>query len=337
MSRLPLILGAAVVVIAGGYFGLSAYSSSQADSLLEDWVYDHDLGNNLSWESVSSSPLGGRVTLNGVRAEFGKNDPQLYIEQLVISDRDISDERTRVRLQLEGVQADRSALGALNSLAGGFGLLRGFSPAVSSGLTDLEPFTLELYLDIDDDNGTLETDLSVGMPKLFDSRVSYRLSNLRDLNRTLRRLADELGEAKTPFGLTNPLGALASSVERAELGDTMVSLEDRGAAARSIALYQRYNTPLDPGAGDADAQRKAHYRKVVADTQKTCERESASFPAGFEDACELLGEAMLGEISGVRLTIEPKERIRLTDLMSLQDPSRQERMLERLNPQLDSL
>lgn len=236
MSRLPLILGATAVVLAGGYFGLSAYSSSQANALLEDWVYDHGLDDYVSWESVSSSPLGGRVTVSGLRAEFGKNQPDLRVEQLVISDRDITDQQTRVRLQFEGIQTDDAALRTLGSLAGGFGLLRGFAPAISSGLIEMKPVDLELFVDIDDDDGTFETELSVDMPELFDSHISYRLSNLRDLNHTLRQLADGLGEDKGPFGFASPLAELASSVERAELEGTTLSLQDRGLAARSIAL-----------------------------------------------------------------------------------------------------
>ncbi len=337
MNRLPLMIGAAVVVLAGGYFGLSAYSSSQANALLEDWVYDHGLDEQLSWDSVSSSPLGGRVTISGLRAEFGKNQPDLRAEQLVISDRDISDEQTRIRLHFEGVQTDSSALSALNSLTGGFGLLRGFAPAVSSGLTELKPFDLELFVDIDDDAGTLETDLFVGMPELFDSRLSYRLSNLRDLNRTLRRLAEDLGGNASPFGFAGPLGELTSSVERAELERTMLSLQDRGLAARSIALYQRYNTPLDPSAGSAEHQRKAYYEKVVAEAKENCDREVKALPGGFRDACELMSELMLGEVNGIQLTVEPEKRVLLTDLTDLQDERRRERLLDRLDPQLDSL
>ena len=67
MKRLALIGGGAAVVLTATYFGLSAYSSKQAEKRLEDWVYDMELDDKLSWSSVSASPFGGSVSI--ARAE----------------------------------------------------------------------------------------------------------------------------------------------------------------------------------------------------------------------------------------------------------------------------
>lgn len=345
-KRLPLIAGAAVAVLVAGYFGLSAYSSSQAEKLIEDWVYEHELEDTLSWKSVSSSPFGGRVTISELQVEAGGREPSLQVAEVIISDRSINDERTRLRLRFNGVEADTRALGGLSSLGamagGSFGrgmaTARGFEPALISGLAELKPYDVEIYVDIDDDAGTLETELAVDLPELFDSRVSYRLSNLRDLNRKLQRLSESFGgEARGQWALMSELGELASSVERAELQSASFSVRDRGMAERSIALYQRYNTPLNPTEGSAEKQRKAHYEKVVEQTEKDCSREFKDLPTGMKDGCELLTQALLGKVSGVELKVEPKERVRLTDLGDLQDGRRSQRLLDRLNPQLDSI
>jgi len=215
---------------------------------------------------------------------------------------------------------------------------RGFEPALISGLAELKPYDVEIYVDIDDDAGTLETELAVDLPELFDSRVSYRLSNLRDLNRKLQRLSESFGgDDRGQRAFMSELGELASSVERAELQSASFSVKDRGMAERSIALYQRYNTPLNPTEGSAEKQRKAHYEKVVEQTEKDCSREFKDLPKGMKDGCELLRKAMLGKVSGVELKVEPKERVRLTDLGDLQDGRRSKRLLDRLNPQLDSI
>ncbi|MDC6657727.1 hypothetical protein OEZ74_25990, partial [Leclercia adecarboxylata] len=160
-----------------GYFGLSAYSSSQAEKLIEDWVYEHELEDTLRWKSVSSSPFGGRVTISELQVEAGGREPSLQVAEVIISDRSINDERTRLRLRVNGVEADNRALGSLSSLGamagGGFGrgmaTARGFEPELTSGLAELKPYDVEIYVDIDDDAGTLETELAVDLPELFDS------------------------------------------------------------------------------------------------------------------------------------------------------------------------
>ncbi|MFI8692115.1 hypothetical protein ACIGHJ_17945 [Stutzerimonas kunmingensis] len=345
-KRLPLIAGAAVAVLVAGYFGLSAYSSSQAEKLIEDWVYEHELEDTLRWKSVSSSPFGGRVTISELQVEAGGREPSLQVAEVIISDRSINDERTRLRLRFNGVETDTRALGGLSSLGamagGGFSrgmaTARGFEPALISGLAELKPYDVEIYVDIDDDAGTLETELSVDLPELFDSRVSYRLSNLRDLNRKLQRLSESFGgDDRGQRAFMSELGDLASSVERAELQSASFSVKDRGMAERSIALYQRYNTPLNPTEGSAEKQRKAHYEKVIEQTEKDCSREFKDLPKGMEDSCELLKKALLGDVSGVELKVEPKDRVRLTDLGDLQNGRRSKRLLDRLNPQLDSI
>lgn len=345
-KRLPLIAGAAVAVLVTGYFGLSAYSSSQAEKLIEDWVYEHELEETLRWKSVSSSPFGGRVTISELQVEAGGREPSLQVAEVIISDRSINDERTRLRLRFNGVEADNRALSGLSSLGamagGGFGRgmasARGFEPALISGLAELKPYDVEIYVDIDDDAGTLETELAVDLPELFDSRVSYRLSNLRDLNRKLQRLSESFGgDDRGQRAFMSELGELASSVERAELQSASFSVKDRGMAERSIALYQRYNTPMNPTEGSGEKQRKAHYEKVVEQTEKDCSREFKDLPKGMEDSCELLRKALLGDVSGVELKVEPKDRVRLTDLSDLQNGRRSKRLLDRLNPQLDSI
>ncbi|HAN54652.1 hypothetical protein LZ639_05365 [Pseudomonas stutzeri] len=345
-KRLPLIAGAAVAVLVAGYFGLSAYSSSQAEKLIEDWVYEHELEDTLRWKSVSSSPFGGRVTISELKVEAGEREPSLQVAEVIISDRSINDERTRLRLRFNGVEADSHALGDLSSLGamagGGFGrsmaTARGFEPALISGLAELKPYDVEIYVDIDDDAGTLETELAVDLPELFDSRVSYRLSNLRDLNRKLQRLSESFGgDGREQRAFMSELGELVSSVERAELQSALFSVKDRGMAERSIALYQRYNTPLNPTEGSAEKQRQAHYEKVVERTEKDCSREFKDLPKGMKDGCELLRKALLGKVSGMELKVEPKERVRLSDLGDLQDGRRSKRLLDRLNPQLDSI
>ncbi|WAG79582.1 YdgA family protein [Metapseudomonas furukawaii] len=343
-KRLPLIVGGAVVVLAAGYFGLSAYSGKQAQKHLEDWTYEHNLDDKLSWSTVSASPLGGSVSIAGLELDLGSGQDALRAEQVTISEVIDEERQTRVRLQFKGVAADNAAfanLRGLGAMAGGsltpnLGYAaRGFEPALNSGLTHSKPFDLELFVDIDDDDGILETELALSLPDLFDSRISYRLNNQRDLNRQLRRLQDDLADSDNALRALGKLKELSASLERAEIESLQVSLKDRGMLARSIALQQRYNTPLDPAAGSADDQRAKFHARHVEQIVKDCEK--GQLAKVFGNGCELLGEVLMGEESGVELSVKPTESVRIQDLAKLENERASKRLLERLNPQLSSI
>lgn len=346
-NRLPLIIGAgAFVVLAGGYFGLSAYSSKQAQKTLEDWVYDASLDEKLTWRSVSASPFGGSVSIADIELNLGKNEPELRAAKLIISERINDDSQTRLRLQFKGIEADATTFKGLRNLGAMAGsnidreLARAshsFEPALNSGLATLKPFDLEVFVDVDDDAGTAAAELSIALPELFDSRVSYKLNNQRGLNRSLKRLEGNFDGEDNMYRALDKLEGLAESIERAEIVSIQFSLQDRGMVERSIALQQRYNTPLDPTAGSADKQRSEHYEKLVERTVNDCESERRDMPESLSNSCELLGKVMLGKVSGVELSIEPKESVRIADLTKLTNARQGKRVLDRLNPQLDSI
>lgn len=340
MKRLALIGGGAAVVLAATYFGLSAYSSKQAEKRLEDWVYDMELDDKLSWSSVSASPFGGSVSIAGLELDSGADEPALRIAKVTLSELVDSDERSQARLRFQGVEAGREALSGLSSLSrmagGNLGrAAHSFAPALNSGLMTLKPFDAELFVNVDDEDGSLESEVFIGLPEMFDSRISYRLDNQRDLNRTLRRLPDDLAEAEGLYQVLAQLEALDESLKRAEIGRITLSIQDRGMLARSIALQQRYNTPLDPTAGDAEGQRQKHYERQVERGVKQCEGDELG--RGLDNVCELLEQVLLGKVDGVELNIAPDEPVRLLDLAKLDSPRAAKRLVERLNPQLNSL
>lgn len=339
MKRIALIGGGAVVVLAAAYFGLSAYSSKQAEKEIRDWVYEMELDDQLSWDSVSSSPFGGRISISGVELDAGGDEPSLSIAKIILSELVDSDEQTRVRIKLQGIDAGQQALSGLSRLgrmAGGeLGrAAHDFAPALNSGLMTLKPFDAELFVDVDDADGSLQGELSIALPELLESRVSYRLDNQRNLNRTLRDLPDELAEVEGLYQVLAKLGALDQALKRAEIGRINLSIRDRGMLARSIALQQRYNTPLDPTAGDADRQREKHYQRQVEAVVKDCEGDELG--RSLDNLCELVEKVMLGKVDGVELNIEPDEPVRLQELAKLDNSRTAKRLMERLNLELDS-
>jgi hypothetical protein len=338
-KRLVAMAGGAAVLLVAGYWGLSVQAGKQAEKHLEDWAYDMEIDDKLHWQSVSSSPFGGRVSIQGIELETGRNQPSLRVAELVLSDMLQDNERSRIRLQFKGIEADDSAyanLRSIGSLAGGDvrRAMHGFEPALNSAMRTLKPSDLELYVDIDDEAGTLESALAVVLPELFEVRISQTLSNQRGLNRQLSRLQDDLADTDDLFQALRLFEKMGQGLERAELASMSFSFKDHGMLKRSIALHQRYNTPLDPTAGSADKQRERHHEQQVKALVRECESEDIG--RAFKDACELMGEVLLGDAKGFELSLRP-DKVRMSDLGRISNDRAAKRLIERLNPKLSSL
>ena len=169
----------------------------------------------------------------------------------------------------------------------------------------------------------------------FDSQISYRLAGQRGLNRQLRTLQRTLTSAENNYQILQSLEELGQAIDRIEIEAIRFTMKDRGLVSRSIALQQRYNTPLDPTRGDADKQRSEHYERQVEQQVKQCER--GDLARDLEGVCELISDILLGKEDGFELSIEPKETVRLRDLSKLDDSRTSSRMLARMNLQIDSL
>ena len=343
-KKIFLIAGGAAALIAATYAGLSVYACNKAEKKLEDWAYDAQIENRLHWSKVSSSPFGGHVSIFDVELDIGDSNAAIRAKEIIVSDLLDEDDRTRIRLQFRGVNAEQeafsdfrqfSAIAGRNIDRGFANAVGGFQPALNSGLTFVPPFDVDLFVDVDDDAGVVETAINVALPELFDSQISYRLAGQRGLNRQLRTLQRTLTSAENNYQILQSLEELGQAIDRIEIEAIRFTMKDRGLVSRSIALQQRYNTPLDPTRGDADKQRSEHYERQVEQQVKQCER--GDLARDLEGVCELISDILLGKEDGFELSIEPKETVRLRDLSKLDDSRTSSRMLARMNLQIDSL
>ncbi|KAF1054256.1 MAG: hypothetical protein GAK43_00985 [Stenotrophomonas maltophilia] len=347
MQKQWIIAGGAVVVVVGGYFGLCAYASKQAQKKVEDYAYEHSLDESLSWESVKSSPFGGHITLRGV--EFSNpavRDASLHVDSIELSDMISEDSRTRVRVELKGVAMSPALLGA----AQGFGRYTSlgqqaaaFGPLLGSGRRELKPFDMSVYVDVDDGDGTAEAELSMDLPELFAVKFNSSMGNLKDFNRTLRRMSDDVSgqrdqNALMRYAMGSFAGEMQHSLGRAELKSASLEFKDNGAVQRSVALQKRYGVALDPTAGDADKQRDEYFERVTRTFQKNCETSLHDSAPKLVDACEIMVDVMNGKDKGIRLSAEPEDHLRMTDLDRLSaGGTASKRLVERLNAEVSSL
>jgi hypothetical protein len=344
MQKKLLVPAAAVAVLAAGYFGLCAYASNQAQKRLDDFVYDNQLNGTISWASVSSSPLGGKVVIKGVELGDGKAGG-LRADKVTLTDLINDDSRTRVRIQATGVQASNGSLQSLQSLGamasimgmgGGLRSMNNFGPLLSSGRNELKPFDFMLSLDLDDDATRATGETFVDMPDLFTFSASYRVDNVKGLHRLVNDL-QRGGKVAAYAGLGVTAQSLHGAFARAELSELKVSFQDKGMVKRSALLHQRYATPLDPTAGSADKQRQAWFERSLDNWQKSCESGMRANASMLSDGCELMVKLFKGKNDGIQLSIDPKDPVRVMDLVSVFGGGNSRQVLVRMDPKVSSL
>lgn len=326
--NVKLLAGAALVVVVGGYFGLKAYAGHVADQRLRDWLFEHRLQDKVSWQSLSSSPLGGTITLHEVRLSDGPS-----IERLTLSD--IKDESThhRADVQFQGVVFPTDARGRSTALR---------LPLVgdmlrASGRNELAPFSGRLKWNVEDENA--DVGLALDLPELVDVDVSLSLGQVRRLAEDLTEFVNQQGGKQ---GLLAPLLLLANlekGAERAELKELRVDIKDQGYFKRSAALTRRY-LPLDPTAGDFDKQRDQALAAARQRQQQACLQELQTLGTRGKELCTGVVELVAGEEDGLRVSLAPKERVRLGDTLEVAltaDPSAAAGLLNRLNLESKSL
>ncbi|MCJ8169460.1 hypothetical protein [Atopomonas sediminilitoris] len=336
MKQLAMIGSGVALTLAAGYFGLSTYNANQAEQQIQDWVYDMALDDKLSWESISSSPFGGRISLHNVALELGDAEPALQVAKVTLSDVIDDELQTQLRLSLKGITTSQQALESASTISYWVGGNLGRAAReVGPNLTALKPFDTELFFNINDDEGSLQAEFAVDIPELFTGRINQRISNQRNLNRKLRDVFVEVADADNPNEILAQLLSLEKSINRAALDEFSVSIKDRGMLERSIALFQRYNTPLDPTAGDVGAQRQAHYERLVTREKKKCSREKVD--TYISSACDVLEELLLGKANGIELSYEPEGPVKLQEVLIFSDFKNNKRLWRRMNAQLRTI
>ena len=325
-KHIKFIAPAVLVVAVGGYFGLGAYASSKAEKQLEDWVYDNGLSGQISWRAVSSTPLGGTITIDGltIRNEnpfTGKLE--IDIKRVAISDYEDGKERKRVTLELSGIEMPNGQKTATDAL----------KPLLhASGRTELQPFDLYVKADYKEREGSLGLEYRASLPDLLATEGSIELGRLPDPE----TLASTAAMAANPFGggMLGMLGAL----ESIEIGKTSASVRDLGYFARRGLIEQRYRYQVDPLKGDADKQRKAARDADVAQQLRSCEQELASVLPAPKDACAAWVGLMNGTGGGARVSIAPERPMRVAEFARvIESPQQVGPMLKRIQLKVDAL
>lgn len=322
----------ALVVLIAGYVGLKSYAGHVANQRLRDWLFEHHLQDKVSWQSLSSSPLGGTVKLHDVRISDGPS-----IEQLTLADLKNESTHRRGDVQFTGVAFPPDAKGRSTALQ----LPMVGSLLLASGRSELEPFSGNLKWNVEAEDA--EVGLSLDLPNLLSIDTSLSLNQVRRLAEDLTEIAQSAQQEDnrallSPFGL---LANLQQGAQRAELRELRIGVRDHGYFKRSLALTRRY-LPLDPAAGDFDRQRDQALSAARQQRLDGCLQDFQRLGNRGKDLCSGLTELVFNEEDGLQVSLTPKERVRLGDVLDValtaaQRPGAASGLLDRLNLESKSL
>jgi hypothetical protein len=343
-----IIPGAICGLFIAGYVGLSLYSGAQAETQIEDWLYDQELDGQVQWKSVSASPFGSSVTLKDVVVIAEKaplKGVEINVEKVRISDFANERDLKSLAVDLQGVsfpELDEQPSAVANVL---FGEL-----LAQSGRSKLEPLDLTLQAHYDNKASEAGMSFSIRVPDLFAVQGSTQVGNVRNLDHLLGSSMAQVmelvgtGPADLAHMLTSQRGRFKDAAEieqrmRAiELGDSSFTLQDLGYFKRRNLLKQRYEYALDPAKGDAAAQRQVVFERDLRKQEKDCVELWSRASEDAEQACTDVLALLNGQADGFRVVSEPEERVRLGDLEGLiAKPERASRILQRLNQRVEVL
>lgn len=334
--NLKIIAPVAAVGVAVAYFGLSSYAGGQAEKKLEDYLYENRLDSYVSWQSVSSSPFGGTVTINDLIVESREFIPvELSIERFII--KNFKDDRNQmsVDLSLKKIQPmdpDSDFAKAYNNEI--FGSL-----LFASGQREVEPYDVSVSWDYRPSERTLNAQFETDLPNLFATQVKFDLENVRDLKSALflskmHPALDVLPGIPNEFlGMNNSAARdLLKDVQNITLNGLNVSFKDQGYLQRSNLLEQRYNTVPLNSAENTEKERKQAFKQEYEETYSECTKEFGSVYKNSKKACNAVIGTWYSQEKGFKLAMKPSGKVRLEDFERLQGDKRERgRFIERLN------
>jgi hypothetical protein len=332
MNKAKIAVPVVAVIIIAGVFGLKAYSAKRGEAAIRDWLFDHDLQDRVNWRSVSASPFGGSFTLHDVELVGA----DLSVDEIELSN--VRDERDRssadIRFGSVISNADPKKRAGFLNVTGIDELM------LSSGQRSLEPFDVRVHWDYQRDEQTATADFQAQLPGMFDVKASLGLNQAAGLIDTY---VDALEKAREmPSLLSMGFGLLGLAEDqgagRAELGNFTFELKDNGYFERTAALSKRYNFVPDPQANDWDEEREAAYKKAMADVTKKCQKELRDIGEQARTGCEIYTGLLSAENKGLTVTLEPDERVRLSEFLQIMGNShRLGRLAERTHLKIDTL
>lgn len=235
----------AVVVLAGGYFALSSWASSEAVREVRMALIDANLDRAVRYGDVSASLLGGSVTLHDVQVrDADGRGIATTAAKLVVSEIEKDHDRlTAIRMRFEGLSLP--VLEASRQPKESGGLLAFLNPTtrielVGMGYSTLNG-TMEIYGQVDPGLREASVDIEADFDDFQAIEMKLAVAGVDKSTFDAVIDAQALIAAKTIFGLLDKAPKVLEAASRLELKDLQITTQDRGLHARALPnLAEKY-------------------------------------------------------------------------------------------------
>ncbi|TWI56635.1 hypothetical protein IQ22_01087 [Pseudomonas duriflava] len=332
MRTVKIGVPVALAIVAASIVGLKAYSASRGEDALRNWLFEHDLQDQVSWRSLSASPLGGSLTLHDVVL----SGAGLTVETVELSN--VHDERdsNSADIRLSGVVSDIDSERPVGIVS----LLDFDTLMHSSGLRKLKPFDVRMQWDYQREEQTVRADFEADLPEMLRIKASLGLNQAKELVEAYSDASDKYGMPSSPLGMGFALMGLLGDKDagRVELNHLRFEIKDNGYFKRSALLSKRYRFVPGPQSDDWDADREAAFTASMEKHTRACQKEFRDAGKQAREGCEAYTELVSARSEGMSLSFEPDERVRLAELAKVfEHRNRLGPLTERLNLKIDTL
>lgn len=308
LSKTTLAAGVGVgvvVLVGGGWFGLSAFASGKAEQELKAKLAQANLLPYVTWSAVSSSPLGGEISIRNLKINYteqGWRGPTLYLmdaERVVLNGFNAPEKAARAAgIQLEKVsfpsmQRDQREQNQLRSAYQDSPIMM---LAYNTGRQELPPFSVAMRWQLNEQLAGLT--LSLDQPELLSLSGTTAFSGM--FGPLLQQLQSD------PENVVALSGILAQMAATTGLSQLDLELKDQGAVNRLLTLQARY--------AQANGQPNQSANELYALIKGECQSDLAAVFRN-QDACDRLASFVSGKQKQLALKTVTNGSLTANDFM----------------------
>lgn len=288
LSKYTLVAAAGVgvmVLIGGGWFGLSSYASNKAEQELKTKLAEANLLSYVTWSDVSSTPLGGEITIRNLKVNFieegwsGATHYHMDAEKVVL----IGFNNASKASSSAGIEFEKVSFPSLkrdqweqNQLRSTFMDGPIMSLAYSTGRQELPPFSMSMRWKLTEQLASLT--LSFDQPELLGLSGTTSFSGM--FGPLLQQLQTDPENTVALSGIVTQMAATTG------LSQLDLELKDQGAVSRLLILQSRY--------AQANGQSNQATSELFETVRRDCQIEIGSVFRN-QDACDRLASFVSGK------------------------------------------
>ena len=307
-SKIKVAIGGGALLLFLIYFGLTTLASSRAEERLKAHLIEMGHPYAVQWESVSSSPFGGTIKLQGVQLNLeienrwsGNSFYRASAESVTLKGFNSKDVPEKAEFRLESVEfpsilQNQRERNLLRRMVDGSVVSNWVQ---ESGRSEIPPFTLQAAWNTKRDS--LSIDWSLTLNEMLSAKGKQHLEG------PLASVSDKLDPEQLVMNPLESFIELAMYASQVGISRFDLEVQDLGMMSRTNLLAQRYmvaNREVEKTSAAAERLRDR--------AQQSCETDYSELFTN-SNACERLGEFYSAKRTTLELTASGKDALTFAD------------------------